>query len=99
MMSVPSNPLPTMAQIDAIATAGACCFLSDVALNDALNGVAFAIDPETLGNELHLRCEVDRCGLTEERLKEIESLLWADASRRNDMAAPMRLDGGPIVLS
>ena len=99
MISLPSNPLPTMAQIDAMAVAGALCFLSDIALNDALNGVAFAINPETLGNEPHLRCEVDRCGLTEERLKEIESLLWADASRRNDMVVPIGLDAGPIILS
>lgn len=74
----------SMRQIDAVVLADAMRFLSEDALADAVQGISFAIDPQHLGPDPHLRCEVDRCGLSVARLQEIDSVLWTEIARRSE---------------
>lgn len=80
-----AKPL-ALSELDALLTAGRLETLSDDALRDAAYSVEFAFDPLAVsGHEAH-RCDVDRCGLSETRLREIEAGTWAELAARNDRA-------------
>lgn len=77
----------TIAQID---NAVRNCVLSTMSqddLDDAGHAVLFARDPAWLGEEPHLRCDVDDCGLDDERLCEVEQAIWAEKNRRQEQPA------------
>lgn len=80
--------LLTIAQIDSIVRGGTTGSLTSTQLSDAHHAVLFARDPAHLGEEPHLRCEVDPCGLDDDRLVEIESVLWIESDRRQRQAVP-----------
>lgn len=83
--------LLTIAQIDSIARDGSVRTLTDGQLSDAHHAVLFARDPAHLGEEPHLRCEVDACGVDDDRLVEIEGVLWAESARRNETAPAVEM--------
>lgn len=78
-----AKPLP-LSEIDALLTAGRLETLSDDALRDVAYSVEFAFNPLAVsGHEAH-RCDVDRCGLSEDRLRKIETAAWTELAVRND---------------
>ncbi len=85
--------LLTIAQIDNIVKQGGLGALSATQLSDAHHAVLFARDPAHLGEEPHLRCEVDACGIHDDRLVDIESVLWieSDARERAPKTQPLRM--------
>lgn len=76
----------SIAQIDQAARSNALIAMSQSDLDDAGHAVLFARDPAWLGEEPHLRCDVDPCGLDDDRLCEIEQAIWAEKNRRQDNA-------------
>lgn len=74
----------TIAQIADTAASGMLGTLSDTALADACHSVLFARDPAHLGEEPHLRCVVDACGIGDDALAELDQALWAEASSRHE---------------
>jgi len=85
--------LLTIAQIDTLVKQDRLATLSGVQLSDAHHAVLFARDPAHLGEEPHLRCEVDACGIDDDRLVAIESVLWIESDRRRNAAImpPLRM--------
>ena len=78
-----TKPL-TLAALDAALTQDGFAELSEDALNSARYSVELAFDPLAIsGHEAH-RCDVDRCGLSDDRLREIEAAAWAELADRND---------------
>ena len=71
-----------ISQIDDCARLGHLSTMSDTDLDDAGHAVLFARDPAWLSEEPHLRCDVDPCGLNDDRLCEIEQEIWAEKGRR-----------------
>lgn len=82
MRKIAKMTLLTIAQIDSIVLSGTLATLSGQQLSDAHHAVLFARDPAHMGEEPHLRCEVDACGLDDDRLVEIESTIWIEQDRR-----------------
>lgn len=76
----------TIAQIDRSVSTGTLTAMNEDQLNEAGNVVLFARDPAWLGEEPHLRCEVDACGLDDDRLCDIEQAIWTEKNRRQEMA-------------
>ena len=74
----------TIAQIAAAVAAASLGQLSDEAIADARHAVMFAIDPAALGEEPHLRCEVDPCGLDDAALHALDQAVWAEAAAREE---------------
>ena len=72
----------TISRIDDCARLGNLPAMSDADLDEAGHAVLFARDPAWLGEEPHLRCDVDPCGLDDDRLCEIEQEIWAEKGRR-----------------
>jgi hypothetical protein len=74
----------SLAALDAALTQGEFPGMSDEALQSACYSVEFAFDPLAIsGHEAH-RCDVDRCGLSDGRLRQIEAAAWAELAERND---------------
>lgn len=82
----------TIAAIAALAVSNALPTLSDEALKDAQYTVLFARDPAHLGDEPHLRHEVDACGLDDDALVDLERAVWAELAVREDRSVTARLD-------
>lgn len=74
----------TVAQIAVAATLGTLSFVHPQALSDAQMTLACAIDPCWIGEEPHLRMEIDRCGLEDDALVSLEQQVWAELARRKD---------------
>lgn len=74
----------TVAAIAAMVASASLPTLSDRALSDAQHAVLFARDPAHLGDEPHLRCEVDACGLTDQALVALDQAVWAEMTVRED---------------
>jgi len=85
--------LLTIAQIDTIVKQDGLGSLTTDQLSDAHDAVLFARDPSHLGEEPHLRHDVDACGLDDDRLVDIESIIWieSDARRRAPTLQPLRM--------
>ena len=77
--------MPTIAQIAAAVAAATLGQIPDQALTDASHSVMFAIDPAALGEEPHLRCEVDPCGLDDAALHVLDQALWAEIASREEL--------------
>ena len=77
----------TLAQIDSAVRNSVLSTMSQDDLDDAGHDVLFARDPAWLGEEPHLRCDVDPCGLNDDRLCEIEQAIWAEKNRRQKRPA------------
>jgi hypothetical protein len=91
MRKIAKMTLLTIAQIDSIVLSGTLATLSLGQLSDAHHAVLSARDPAHMGEEPHLRCEVDACGLDDDRLVEIESTLWIEQdSRQRNAVEPVR---------
>lgn len=89
----------TIAQIAQIVTDGGVANLSDQTLHDAGQAVLFARDPAHLGDEPHLRFEVDNCGIDDDTLVEIEQVIWAERNKREEARhATMWLQGSAAPL-
>lgn len=73
----------TIAQIAAAASLGTLSFIHPRALDDASMTIACAIDPCWIGEEPHLRVDIDRCGLDDDALVALEQKVWAELARRN----------------
>lgn len=90
--------MKTIAQIATIVLQGQISLLSDNDLQDANHAVQFAIDPCHLGDEPHLRCEVDSCGISEDQLIVMDQVLWAEVAKRNDARIEANWRQGPPPL-
>lgn len=53
-------------------------------LDSASYEVVFARDPQHLGSEPHLRCEVDACGLDDDALQQLDQAIWTELAVRED---------------
>jgi len=67
-------------------------------LDAASYEVQFARDPQTLGSEPHLRCEVDACGLDDDALQVLDQAVWTELAVRED-ARHTSLAAKPILLA
>jgi len=74
----------TIATIAAAVAAASLGQLPDQVLTDASHCIMFAIDPAHMGEEPHLRCEVDPCGLDDAALHALDQALWAERAVRED---------------
>lgn len=74
----------TIAQISAVVAAGSLPFIVEQALGDAQMTVALALDPCWIGEEPHLRCDVDRAGLDDAALHTLDQAVWAEMAARNE---------------
>jgi hypothetical protein len=74
-----------IAQIAAVVAAATIGQLPDQVLTDARHTVMFAIDPAALGEEPHLRCEVDACGLDDAALHSLDQAVWAECAKREEV--------------
>lgn len=88
----------TIAQIAETFLSGTIPLLSSSDLSDAQHAVLFARDPAHLGDEPHLRCEVDACGQSDEQLVQIDQALWAEIAIREERAHAARWQKGPSIL-
>lgn len=84
-----ASTLPSIAQINVMAASGSLAFLSADALTHAHNAVLFARDPAWMGEEPHLRCVVDSCGIDDDRLVELDNVVWTEIARREDARREM----------
>jgi hypothetical protein len=75
----------TIAHIAAAVAAATLGQMPDQVLTDASHSVMFAIDPAAIGEEPHLRCEVDPCGLDDVALHALDQALWAELAAREDL--------------
>lgn len=74
----------TIVQIAAAVAAATLGQMPDQALTDASYSVLFAINPAHMGDEPHLRCEVDACGLDDVALHALDQALWAERALREE---------------
>lgn len=88
----------TIAQIAAVVAAGALAQLTDEQVSDAGHSVQFAMDPTFLGDEPHLRHEVDACGLAETDLLVLDGAVWAETARREEIRIEANWRQGPVAL-
>lgn len=86
----------TVAQIAAAATLGTLSFVHPQALSDASMTLACAIDPCWIGEEPHLRVDIDRCGLDDDTLASLEQTVWAELARRRDLQPASDVDFGDL---
>lgn len=87
----------TVAQIAAVVASATLAALPAQTLADAEMTMRFAMDPAWLGEEPHLRHEVDPCGLTPEALVALDQALWAEMAAREDARHAMLDAGGAFV--
>lgn len=81
----------TIAAIAALALSGSLPTLDDSTLRDAQYSVLFARDPAHMGDEPHLRHEVDACGLDDDTLVTLDCAIWAELAIREDRATDARM--------
>lgn len=87
----------TLLQIADIVSAGNLAHLDDDTLNDACHCVVATRDPSFMGEEPHLRMNVDDCGIEETVLIKLDNALWREVETRNDARVAARWHQSPPV--
>lgn len=74
----------TIAQISAAVACSGLVAMPERVLADAAQTVVFAIDPAHLGEEPHLRFEIDACALDDAALHALDQAIWAERAAREN---------------
>ena len=88
-----------IASIAAIATIVAGGMLTTQSrdwLDSASHEVMSARDPQHMGSEPHLRCDVDPCGLDDDGLQALDQAIWTELAAREDAR---RASAKPLLLA
>lgn len=87
----------SIAQIAIIVSSGLVGTMPTNKLTDAHYQVMFARDPAFLGEEPHLRHEVDPCGHTDEELVAMEQVIWTEMQAREEARIAAVWGRNPIL--